>query len=133
METKLLLKVSEEKSPIEERSPEQKYGRLWHQKEIKKVKYGSAQNELSNNMIKRNLSEVYKPSIKIYSFAKGVGRRVVTNYTSLLGFHGSRIALKYNKRYFSSESVNNKLHPWFITGFTDAEGCFYIGLEFLNE
>lgn len=45
METKLLLKVSEEKSPIEERPPEQKHGQLWHQKEIKKVKYGSAHNE----------------------------------------------------------------------------------------
>lgn len=84
-------------------------------------------------MIKRNLSEVYKPSIKIYSFAKGVGRRVVTNYTSLLGFHGSRIALKYNKCYFSSESVNNKLHPWFITGFTDGEGCFSVNVLKNNE
>lgn len=31
----------------------------------------------------------------------------------------------YRKRYFSTES-QNKLHPWFITGFTDGEGCFSI-------
>lgn len=33
-----------------------------------------------------------------------------------------------SKRYFSSESLNNKLHPWFITGFTDGEGCFSISV-----
>ena len=31
-----------------------------------------------------------------------------------------------NKRHFSSEPINNKFHPWFITGFTDGEGSFSI-------
>jgi hypothetical protein len=26
-------------------------------------------------------------------------------------------------------SMNNKLHPYWITGFTDGEGCFYIGIS----
>lgn len=35
--------------------------------------------------------------------------------------------IKYkNKRHFSSERINNKLHPWFITDFTDGEGSFSI-------
>ena len=35
-------------------------------------------------------------------------------------------SLKCNKRYFNSKSLNNKLHPWFVTGFTDGDGCFLI-------
>lgn len=33
-----------------------------------------------------------------------------------------------NKRYFSS-NIKSKLHPWFITGFTDGEGSFSIRLR----
>ena len=33
-----------------------------------------------------------------------------------------------NKRYFSSKT-NGKLHPWFITGYTDREGSFSIRLR----
>ena len=35
------------------------------------------------------------------------------------------MVIKYkNKRQFSSECIKNKLHPWFITGYTDGEGSF---------
>nr|YP_010759087.1 hypothetical protein QEO35_mgp32 [Hericium alpestre]WEX32001.1 hypothetical protein [Hericium alpestre] len=35
-----------------------------------------------------------------------------------------------NKVYFSTQtSLNNKLNPWFITGFADAEGCFSFAIK----
>ena len=37
-----------------------------------------------------------------------------------------------NKQYYSTLSkidLNNKLNPWFITGFTDAEGCFSFAIK----
>lgn len=37
-----------------------------------------------------------------------------------------------NKRSFSTESIT-KLHPWFITGFTDGEGCFSVSVYKNNE
>jgi hypothetical protein len=33
------------------------------------------------------------------------------------------------KKYYSTTSINNGLNPWFITGFTDAEGCFSIAIK----
>ena len=37
-----------------------------------------------------------------------------------------------NKVPFSTVTLdsNTKLHPWFITGFTDAEGCFINSAEY---
>ena len=37
-----------------------------------------------------------------------------------------------NKQYYSTlskSSLNNKLYPWFITGFSDAEGCFSFAIK----
>ena len=34
-----------------------------------------------------------------------------------------------NKKSFSTLNNRNVLNPWFITGFSDAEGCFYIGIQ----
>ena len=37
-----------------------------------------------------------------------------------------------NKQYYSTlskSSLNNKLNPWFITGFADAEGCFSFAIK----
>jgi hypothetical protein len=34
-----------------------------------------------------------------------------------------------NQRTFSTLTLKNVLNPWFITGFTDAEGCFSIGIR----
>ena len=37
-----------------------------------------------------------------------------------------------NKHYYSTlakTNLNHKLNPWFITGFTDAEGCFSFGIK----
>jgi hypothetical protein len=37
-----------------------------------------------------------------------------------------------NKQYYSTlskSSLNDKLNPWFITGFTDAEGCFSFAVK----
>ena len=38
---------------------------------------------------------------------------------------------KQNKYYstLSKSSINNKLNPWFITGFADAEGCFSFAIK----
>ena len=33
---------------------------------------------------------------------------------------------KQNYSTLSQTGFNNKLNPWFVTGFTDAEGCFII-------
>ena len=33
------------------------------------------------------------------------------------------------KRYSTSSNINNKLTPWCVTGFTDAEGCFCIRIR----
>jgi hypothetical protein len=59
----------------------------------------------------------------------------IRKYSSLSKFHypGGMIKLKDNIRYFSSKSDNNKLHPWFITGFTDGEGCFSVYISKNNE
>ena len=54
----------------------------------------------------------------------------VLKYSTLLR-NESRIVL-YNKRYFSTES-EIKLHPWFVTGFTDGEGCFSVSIYKNNE
>lgn len=29
--------------------------------------------------------------------------------------------------------LSNRLNPWFVTGFTDAEGCFYVGIVKSNR
>jgi hypothetical protein len=31
-------------------------------------------------------------------------------------------------RSYSQLSINSKLHPWFVSGFTDAEGCFKVSI-----
>ena len=46
-------------------------------------------------------------------------------YTSRYLFTGKRFLT--NHRYYSSiENNNSQLDPWFVTGFSDAEGCFNI-------
>jgi len=50
---------------------------------------------------------------------------------TLMGFERNYqikiLSKQLNKRYYSSLSkTSNTLNPWFITGFTDAEGCFSI-------
>ncbi len=40
--------------------------------------------------------------------------------------------LNKQKQYYSTlskSSINNKLNPWFITGFADAEGCFSFAIK----
>jgi hypothetical protein len=37
--------------------------------------------------------------------------------------------LQLNKKYFSTLKQNLKLHPWFLTGFVDAEGTFSISIQ----
>ena len=32
-------------------------------------------------------------------------------------------------KLFSTQSTSNKLDPNYVTGFTDGEGCFYIGIS----
>jgi hypothetical protein len=34
-----------------------------------------------------------------------------------------------NTRVISTLTNNNKLDPNYVTGFTDGEGCFYIGIS----
>jgi len=34
-----------------------------------------------------------------------------------------------NKLFYSTLNHNSKLNPWFITGFSDAEGCFSISVK----
>ncbi len=34
-----------------------------------------------------------------------------------------------NTKLFSTQNTSNKLDPNYITGFTDGEGCFYIGIS----
>jgi hypothetical protein len=34
-----------------------------------------------------------------------------------------------NTKLFSTQSTSNKLDPNYVTGFTDGEGCFYIGIS----
>jgi len=33
-----------------------------------------------------------------------------------------------NSRFLSNFYVSGAIDPWFITGFTDAEGCFLVGV-----
>lgn len=39
------------------------------------------------------------------------------------------MALMNNTKLFSTQNTSNKLDPNYITGFTDGEGCFYIGIS----
>lgn len=48
------------------------------------------------------------------------------NFYNLLNFR-HRGFIKKSVKYFSLEN-NNKLNPWFVTGFVDAEGCFNINI-----
>ena len=36
---------------------------------------------------------------------------------------------QFNQRTFSTLNNRNVLNPWFLTGFTDAEACFSIGIR----
>ena len=51
--------------------------------------------------------------------------RDYTNYIMLNILN--RLSLSNTLRFFlSTNSVSSSsLHPWFVTGYTDAEGCFY--------
>ena len=42
--------------------------------------------------------------------------------------HAATMVIRY-KRHISSKCIKNKLHPWFITGFTDGEGSFSIRIR----
>jgi hypothetical protein len=53
-------------------------------------------------------------------------------------FHAKRRAFKQTSRFYStkattfnlpSHNVKNNLDPWFVTGFSDAEGCFMITIR----
>jgi len=35
---------------------------------------------------------------------------------------------QFNNRLFYTLSYKPKVNPWFVTGFTDAEGCFSINI-----
>ena len=55
---------------------------------------------------------------------------------TLMGFernyHIKIPSKQLNKQYYSTlsnTSLNNKLYPWFITGFADAEGCFTFAIK----
>jgi hypothetical protein len=48
------------------------------------------------------------------------------------GYQFKILSKQHIKRFYSSLSANNSLtnlNPWFITGFTDAEGCFTIKVQ----
>lgn len=53
---------------------------------------------------------------------------------TLMGFEiNYQVKIPFNqilqKRYSTSSNINNKLTPWCVTGFTDAEGCFCIRIR----
>jgi len=62
------------------------------------------------NIIKPNFCLPFKKSYKLSKF------NFNTVYFSLILFRGIH------------NTTHLILHPWFITGFTDAEGCFFIGI-----
>lgn len=39
------------------------------------------------------------------------------------------ISVLNNTKSFSTQITRNKLDPYYVTGFTDGEGCFYIGIS----
>jgi hypothetical protein len=39
------------------------------------------------------------------------------------------ISFVNNNKLYSTQSTSNKLDPYYVTGFTDGEGCFYIGIS----
>ena len=53
---------------------------------------------------------------------------------NLKGFEKSCVVnslsnLMIKRNYTTALSLNNSLNPWFVTGFTDAEGCFTVILQ----
>ena len=69
-----------------------------------------------------------------------LGRKIIHlpsifHYTQSLFHIASILYNKYENKLFALEiikkktlSVENKLYPWFITGFVDGEGCFSVGV-----
>ena len=47
---------------------------------------------------------------------------------NLIKFFKSLFVYHQNKRKYSSFSLNNKLNPYFVTGFADGESSFMISI-----
>lgn len=37
------------------------------------------------------------------------------------------------RKYFETQAINPKLHPYYLTGFADAESCFYVRISPKNK
>lgn len=65
--------------------------------------------------------------IKFLSFFNNLGPLNINTYSSDFGFKSN-----YNNisiRNYTTNTRNHTINPWFISGFTDAEGSFMIHLE----
>lgn len=86
-----------------------------------------------NEMGYRGSKSEINPSVKEQRVDGGYCIKPMQLRCTLMGFERNyQIKIpsnQLNKQYYSTSfasksSLNNKLNPWFITGFADAEGCF---------
>ena len=94
----------------------------------------TSQDMIENEMGYRGSKSENKVSVKEQRVDGGYCIKPMQLRCTLMGFERNyqiKIHSKQlNKKYFSTlTNLNNKLNPWFITGFTDAEGCFSFAIK----
>ena len=84
-----------------------------------------------SEILKQNPQPYIRKSVKEQRVDGGYCNKLMQLRCTLMGFERNyQIKIpsnQLNKQYYSTLSktdFKNKLNPWFITGFADAEGCF---------
>ena len=57
---------------------------------------------------------------------------MTTNYINIYFIKMLKASKKISK-YLNNMNLGESMHAWFVTGFIDAEGCFFIGIQKSNK